>query len=290
MKMSQLRYFVRLVENGTVNNAARRLSVSQPAITTSIKELEGELGVLLFDRSRQRLQPTRRGMYFYSRVLGALRDIDEAAIAAKAIQEGPTTLSIGVPPMIGSFVIPGLVAKLREQLQGTKIDIVERKSEELRNMLTEGLLDFVILFRSFSESAKFDGLVIIETEYGFYSSSKHRLRGSERVDFDDIKGEDFVVFDRFIMKSRTLAPMFKARGITPNIVLYTSQLETIKNYVRENLALTLLLKNCVHPGEGLIYLPFCGDLSAKIVLAWEKGKVFSPLEEKAFNAIKKLSF
>ena len=65
MKLAQLRYFVAVVDSGSLSAAAKQLNISQPTISVPIKELEDELGVMLFNREKNRLVPTGAGTYFY---------------------------------------------------------------------------------------------------------------------------------------------------------------------------------------------------------------------------------
>ncbi|MFY8030511.1 MAG: LysR family transcriptional regulator, partial [Devosia sp.] len=75
--LRQLQYFIAVAEEGTVSGAAQSLSISQSAVTEAIKELEGDLGVALFERHRRGLTITHKGHQFYrhaNRILGSVSD------------------------------------------------------------------------------------------------------------------------------------------------------------------------------------------------------------------------
>ena len=104
MRLNQLEYFVKTVECGGANAAARELSVSQPAISAAIRELEEELGVPLFRRVRQQLILTEEGAAFYRRVGPLLIQLQVAVHQVQAMAGGPQALRLCLPPMIGMFM------------------------------------------------------------------------------------------------------------------------------------------------------------------------------------------
>ena len=85
MRLTQLQYFIRVAELGSINAASRDLHVTQPAISTAVRSLEEELGVHLFSRSHQRMELTDAGLLFYGRVRDALRILDDAREKARNI-------------------------------------------------------------------------------------------------------------------------------------------------------------------------------------------------------------
>ena len=95
MKLDVLRGFVRIAEEGSVSRAADALYVSQPTLSNSIKALEAELDLALFDRSNRGMEPTEAGMEYYHAVKSALRLLDEGLLRAKERQGGSRTLRLG---------------------------------------------------------------------------------------------------------------------------------------------------------------------------------------------------
>ena len=290
MRLSQLKYFIQTVESGSVNAAAKELNLSQPTITTAIKELESELDVSLFNRQKQRMIPTEAGMFFYSKAIVAINSLEQAAKDVRTKRQRSHTLTIGIPPMIGSFVIPVIVKKFNSTEPDLKLDIVEHKADVLKNMLSEGLLDFCIFLASARRGLPVNTLNLINTRYSLFVSETHPLRQKGFAEFDDFKNERFIVFDRILLRNAELSSRFKAEDITPDIVMYTSQLETIKNYVRNNLAVTFLLDDCVYPYDGLYEIPTEFKLSTQISLAWNKHISLSPIQTKGYNIIRKIDF
>ncbi len=288
MKLSQLKYFIGVIDCGSINLAAKNLNVSQPTITSAIKELENELGVELFTRNKQRLIPTDAGMYFYSKVLPAIKEIEDAAKGAYLRRKRTNIVSIGIPPMIGSFVIPKLTMEFNKSMPDIKLEIVERDADTLKNMMMDHLLDFAIILDSARKEIPCGYKVIITSKYYVYVSRNHPLSQKNILYFDDFKDEKFIVFDRILIKNKDIAPRFKEYGKQPNIVMFTSQLTTIKNYVRSNLAITMLLQECFHDDPDVKEIETEFNITAPISLVWNVNSAFSPLQDKTYKLITKL--
>lgn len=288
MRLSQLKYFVKTVECLSINCAAKELNISQPAVTAAIKDLEEELSVKLFHREKQRITPTKEGMYFYSRIIKVLADIDDAVTQVSIMSFTRHTISVGVPPMIGSFLIPVIIDRFQKLHPEINVRIVEFKTETIKHMLMDNLLDFIIVQLREDYVYGLDYIQIMKTYYNLYVSPENPLAKKDVAGFDDIKKEPFIVFDRILFKNRDLASAFKENNLTPNIRLTTGQISTIKNYVRRNLASTFLMESCVNEQDGLVKVKTEFDTGTTLVLAHAKGKVLDSDQVKFAKFIQKI--
>lgn len=147
MELRQLRYFVAIVDHGSLSRAARVLHIVQPALTQQIHLLEDELGALLLHRSAQGMQATDAGKVFYQHALAILKQVSDAKSAVTQSADNPSgTVALGIPQSAsGALALPLLTA-----VRATYPDIVFQLTEELTGNLTEqlrsGRLNFAILF------------------------------------------------------------------------------------------------------------------------------------------------
>lgn len=286
MKLAQLRYFVAVVDSGSLSAAAKQLNISQPTISVTIKELEDELGVMLFNREKNRLVPTGAGTYFYSKVISVLQQLDSAVMGTKKMSADSKIVTVGIPPMIGSFFTPMLLGAVNKKISSFDLNIVEYDSGTLKNMLNNNLIDFAVLLSSYADTL--EAKMLFVEEYKMFCSPQNILRSMSEVVFDDIKDEPFIVFDRILVKgSGGLAMQFKKNGVNPIIPIMTKQISAIKNYVRENVASTVLMSHCVGEQDGLVRVNLADNLKTigQICLCHNKGKALSENEKETAKFI-----
>jgi LysR family transcriptional regulator, nitrogen assimilation regulatory protein len=140
--LRELKYFVTIVDSGTLTEASRRLHVVQSALSQRLAALEADLGVQLLVRSRSGLAVTSAGKELYERALLILK---QAGTARLAVQEkaGVATgrVSIGLLRSLAPLVGPPLVTAIRSELPDVQPDIVVDYSEELLQQLRSAQLD-----------------------------------------------------------------------------------------------------------------------------------------------------
>ena len=109
MELRQLRYFVAIVEHGSLSRAARVLHVAQPALTQQIQQLEAELGAQLLHRSAQGVLATDAGKIFHEHAQAILKQVGDARSAIMQSSAQPAgTVALGIPQSAsGAFARPG---------------------------------------------------------------------------------------------------------------------------------------------------------------------------------------
>ena len=164
MELRQLRYFVAIVDHGSLSRAARVLHIVQPALTQQIQLLEDELGALLLHRSAQGMQATDAGKVFYEHAQAILKQVSDAKSAVTQSADKPSgTVALGIPQSAsGALALPLLTA-----VRATYPDIVFQLTEELTGNLTEqlrsGRLNLAILFDD-GQLSGFNAKLMVEEE------------------------------------------------------------------------------------------------------------------------------
>lgn len=146
MTLQELRYVVAVAEERNFRRAADRVFVSQPSLSASVKKLEGELGVRLFERGPREVLLTEAGEQV---VAQARRVLEEAARVRQVAREKRDplrgVLRLGVIHTIAPYLLPGLVAALRTAAPAMPLDIEENITSSLDQMLRGGLIDVAVL-------------------------------------------------------------------------------------------------------------------------------------------------
>lgn len=145
MELRQLRYFVQVVDMGSLGRAAKELGVVTSALSQQISRLEWELSTRLLNRSASGVQATDAGMAFYKHAQLALRHA-EAAVGAAQQARLSGHVSIGLTPSTSAVLALPLITAMRERYPDVRLRIVENLSGHLASMLNARLLDLAVLF------------------------------------------------------------------------------------------------------------------------------------------------
>lgn len=150
--LRQLRYFDALARHGHFGRAAEACSISQPALSVQIKDLEEELGAELFERSARQLRLSAFGEEFLLRVRDILRSVDELGDLARANRNQLVgRLRIGVIPTVAPYLLPALISSLTTANADLDIHVRETVTPKLLQELAEGRLDTAIVALPISE-------------------------------------------------------------------------------------------------------------------------------------------
>jgi LysR family tcuABC transcriptional regulator len=145
MELRQLRYFVRVVELGSMSRAAVDLGVVQSALSQQVSRLEGELSTRLLQRGPKGVSPTEAGLAFFRQAQLALRHADEAARAAQQARLSGS-VSVGLAPTTAGILGLPLMLAVRERYPDVRLHMVESLSGHLSAMLNARQLDLAVLF------------------------------------------------------------------------------------------------------------------------------------------------
>lgn len=147
MELRQLRYFVRVVELGSMGRAAADLGLVTSALSQQISRLEGELCTRLLQRSASGVLPTDAGLAFLHQAQLALRHVDGAALAAQQARLSGH-VSVGMAPTTGSVLGLPLMQAMRERYPDVRLHLVESLSGHLAAMLNARRIDLAVLFKT----------------------------------------------------------------------------------------------------------------------------------------------
>ncbi|MEP1032434.1 hydrogen peroxide-inducible genes activator [Ekhidna sp.] len=142
MNLLQLEYALALEKLGSFTRAAHALNMTQPALSLQIKNLENEIGISLFDRSRSRIEPTEQGLKF-------LLKAGEIVMAGKQLKEYAITLAnqfggeikLGIIPTLSPYLVPLFLDQLLNQYPELSLEIHELLTEEILQKIRLGDLD-----------------------------------------------------------------------------------------------------------------------------------------------------
>ena len=171
MELRQLRYYVAIVDHGSLSRAALTLHVAQPALTQQLRQLEEELGVQLLHRSAQGVLSTDAGKIFYEHAQAILKQVADARSAVTQSATRPSgNVTLGLPHSIsGALALPLLLAA-REQYPEITLQLTEEITGNLTEQLKSGRINLAVLFDD-GQLTPFASSALVEEEMRFICSS-----------------------------------------------------------------------------------------------------------------------
>ncbi|WP_058911230.1 nitrogen assimilation transcriptional regulator NAC [Entomohabitans teleogrylli] len=148
MNLRRLKYFVKIVDIGSLTQAAEVLHIAQPALSQQVATLEGEMNQLLLIRSKRGVTPTEAGKILYTHARTILRQCEQAQMAVNNVgQTLRGQVSIGLAPgtAAASITIP-LLQAVRAELPDIQVYLHENSGTLLNERLISGQLDMAVLY------------------------------------------------------------------------------------------------------------------------------------------------
>ncbi len=147
MELRQLRYFVAIVDHGSLSRAALVLHVAQPALTQQLRQLEDELGAQLLHRSARGVLSTDAGKIFYEHAQAILKQVGDARSAVTQSATRPSgSVTLGLPHSIsGALALPLLMAA-RASYPEITLQLTEELTGNLAEQLKSGRINLAVLF------------------------------------------------------------------------------------------------------------------------------------------------
>jgi LysR family transcriptional regulator, nitrogen assimilation regulatory protein len=167
MELRQLRYFVAIVDHGSLSRAARVLHIAQPALTQQLQQLEHELGAKLLHRSAQGMLSTDAGRVFYEHAQAILKQVSDARSAVTQSTTRPSgTVALGLPQSISGALALPLLTAVRASYPEISLQLTEELSGNLIEQLKSGRINLAVLFDD-GQLTPFAATPLIEEEMLF---------------------------------------------------------------------------------------------------------------------------
>jgi LysR family hydrogen peroxide-inducible transcriptional activator len=195
LSLRQLQYVVAVAETLGFHKAAERCHVSQPTLSAQVQQVEGVLGVALFERDRRRVLVTAAGEQVVARARRALREVEDLLAAAARMSEPFSgTLRVGVIPTIAPYLLPDVTPRLRAAYPKLSLLFREEKTADVMRGLEEGALDagIVALEADVGACARAE---IAKDEFVAALPKGHPLAKKKRLALADLEGEAVLLLD-----------------------------------------------------------------------------------------------
>jgi LysR family hydrogen peroxide-inducible transcriptional activator len=273
--IKQIRYICAVAEYKHFSKAAEACFVTQSTLSAAIQDLESQLGVIIFERSKKSVLITPSGEKLLNQARKILGEIEDFVSLAKMSQDALTgDIRLGVIPTIGPFILPGLLKELRESYPKLGLYLKEDLSAKLYRHLQQGELDLIILAFPYS-LPEMETVSLFKDEFLLCLPLGHKLEKSKQVKQSQLQGQSLLLLEEGHCLRDHALEACKLEKADTNLVYQGTSLHTLVHMVANGLGLTLLPQIAVAAdvlGETKLQLrKFTNEnVSREIGLAWRK--------------------
>lgn len=257
MEFRHLQYFVVLCEELHFGRAAERLHMAQPPLSQRIRDLEREVGVALFERTRHAVALTEAGALLLEHARPVLDTLDTAREAMRRIRPGTTgTIRAGIPPDTMPIALQTLLETFAKQQPTVLIDLRELTTEEQLSQLRDGTLD-VGLVRHPADTVGFESGPMLQRPLGVVLPATHALATAETVRLRELNGSGLVIFPR-VMAPRLYDHMLaicRDNGFLPGAIRHARNPHFVHGLVLAGRGINLNEPPTAALPEGLVWRP-----------------------------------
>lgn len=239
MTLQQLRYIEALDKYRHFGKAAEACLVTQPTLTMQLKKLEDEMGVLLFDRSKQPIKPTPSGSIVLAKAKEILQQTDQLFNYVRGEHTNLAgTYQIGVIPTVAPYLLPRFLPSFISKYPESTLVIREMQTERIIEGLMEGSLDMGLLVTPLHESALRE-VPLFNEPFFVYT---HDAKMADNVAHDELSEQGLMLLEEghcFRAQTLEICGNREQQGLL-NLDFRSGSIESLKGLVRKGLGYTLV--------------------------------------------------
>lgn len=288
MTITQLRYFQKACRLENITRAAEALHISQPSVSAAIRELEREFGCQLLARSKRGFALTENGQAFLQQTDRLLAHVDGFEAAMHRLGQGAGPIAVGVPPMIGSLVLPRIYGGGALPGAAFELSILEAGRRELLRKLAANELDMAFIPHDQPLGPAFSSLHIAWLETVCCVCRDHPLAGCARLTVEQLARQPLVLFKSGFFQTERVIASFQVKKLEPRILLQTDQLSTIRKLVSCGAAAGFLFGADTGALPDLVSIPMDPPMMSQVSLVWRSGDLLSEQEQRFIEYVRTL--
>lgn len=261
MELRHVESFLVVAETLNFHRAAERLSISQPALSRQIQQLEESLNARLFTRDKKRVELTPSGTYLLRQGQELVAFADRLSSEVRqAWKAGEETLSLGYTEAVMASFLPGLLGKLRREQPTSNLRLASGHSDFLEREVADGRLDAALVSLP-TTRPELDCVEVATEKMGVVLPKDHAQVKRKQISLKSLKEETFILF-----------PYADNPQLYADILMACQQSGFIPRYIEESDS-RILAVNMVVAGLGVALL------SEKLSHYCTEGAVFRPLNQ-----------
>lgn len=235
-----MKYFVEVVKQGGMTKASKSLYIAQPTISKAIKDIEAEMAVPLFDRSKRNLVLTDAGKIFFNKckeIISLYDNLPTEINSLYGLETGHINISMSAVMSMRKFI--GVLGDFHQLYPNITYNLIESGGKTTENLILNDEVDIGVttlpvdhhLFESISLN-KEDLRVVLYRE--------HPLAYKTKIKMEELAEENFILFNEDFYLNDKIIENAKNAGFVPNMASQISQWSVIENLIINKLGITIL--------------------------------------------------
>ena len=275
MEIRVLRYFLMVAREENITKAANLLHLTQPTLSRQLMQLEEELGVTLFRRSKHRIILTEDGMLLRRRAEEIVSLAEKTKDDLRHKQDHLAgTIAVGSGELQSSRFLTQLIAAFQKENPLVSFRIYSGNSDNIKERIERGLLDIGLLQEPVDIAKYHFVRTPVQEQWGVLVRADAELAAKDRVSPADLAGMPLILPERENVQNE-LFNWFGSLAEKLRITATGNLLYNLASLARDSGSCVLTLNLACHY-DGLRFIPLAPELESGTVLVWKKAQTFSP--------------
>ncbi len=295
LTLKQIRYFIATADFGQISLAAKEFNISQSTVTASIRQLEEDVGMPLFERLPSGVSLTNEGARFLQHAHNIMAAVNEAVQTPLSTETNLSgSVRIGITSTVAGYFMPKLYVRFTRSYPNLKLEMIELARPKIENSLLKGDLDIaVILVSNLRDRQHIECDTLLRSKRRLWLPSNHPLLEAEAVTLNDVAKEPYIMLT-IDEADQTTSKYWMPTGLGPKTIFSTSAVEAVRSMVAAGMGITILSDMVYRPwsldGQRIETVNLVEDIPTMDVgLAWNPEKAMTPMT-KAFMDFMSVSF
>lgn len=288
MNIKHMKYFVEVVDQKGMTNASKSLYIAQPTISKAIKDLEKELNMTFFDRSKRQLVLTDAGKVFYKKckeILTLYKDLPKEINSLLGLETGHISIGLSAVMNMNKFI--HILGEFHQEYPNVTYNLVEKGGKMIETQLINDEIDIGITTIPVDQDI-FHSIPLYQEDLKLVVNKEHRLADREQINMAMLKDEDFILFNEDFYLNDKIIEAAKNAGYVPKTISKISQWNFIENLLSAHLGVSILPENIVNLLDGSFKNITIDDPSMRWELGviWKRDKYLSHATRKWIEFMK----
>ncbi|MBP3039340.1 LysR family transcriptional regulator [Bacillaceae bacterium Marseille-Q3522] len=291
MNVRHLSYLITVIDcDLNLSAAAKKIHISQPALSQIIRNFEEEIHVQLFHRQNGRLKRiTHIGETFFASARKIVGDYNEMMeTIRKESSQSNGKINIGIPPLVITVNFADFISNVMVINREIKMEITEAGAEVLRKDFLSHKMDIAILLQPTRlNSASIEELILERVELTAFMRKDHALAMEDKLNWCQLDLQSLAIFNETFMIHHLLKEKFRQEKVRPEIEVTSASWDFLLNTALSSNIITILPSSTtvIFPNKEYVEVPFENPLFMEVTFCRHKKKYYTDAEEYAKKLI-----